>query len=118
MQDVADVSRIAFGSVADKDFRCVHLDAVRCEVVADDRLNQEVISPFRSVSVKGRAVGHFVYSPMHGLNAGFGQRPGHIADSQADELCFGMLFLEGSYFACNLREQIASRQFQKMVIDA
>ena len=85
------------------------MDAIWFKVVADDRLDQEVISPFRSVSAKGSAVGHLIHGAMHGLNAGFGQWTGHISDTQSDELGFWMFLFEGAYFAGNLREQIASR---------
>ena len=54
---------------------------------------------------------------MKGLDAGFRERPGHIADAEFDDLPVRMGLLEIGYPLGNFRKQIGCLQFQIMLID-
>ena len=53
---------------------------------------------------------HLVGSVMHGLDHALGQRLGHIADAQTDDLLFRVCLLISSHFVGNVHEQVAGLQ--------
>ena len=77
-QDIAEVSGIAFRSVADKDFGLVEIDASRLVVVADYGVSQEIVTLFRPVAFECGGIGHFIHGLVHGLDTYFREWPGDI----------------------------------------
>lgn len=92
------------------------MDASRGEVIFEDGFYQEVISLFGAVAAEGAFVGHFVYGLVHGFDADGRQRPGHVADAQADDVLFGVSDFECVDFLGDVREQVAARQFQEVFV--
>ena len=106
-EDVADVARVALGTVADEDLGAVELDAAGLEIVLDDGIDEEVIALFGTISPKGCSVGTFIHGTVHGLNGGRGQGTSHIADAQTDDVRFGMLGFVGIHLLGYLRKEVA-----------
>lgn len=94
------------------------LDAAVRVVVLDDGFRQERGSPALGRS-RGTspAFALIVDRLVHGLDADLRQRLRDIADAEADDVGIRVRFLVGSDTARNLREEIAARQLQIVIIN-
>ena len=63
------------------------------------------------------SAGHFVYCSMQSIHNGRCQWLGHIADAETDHFLIGMCLLILADLSCDRGKQIASGQFQKILID-
>ncbi len=111
-EDVTDVARVALGTVADEDLGAVELDATRGKVVSDDGIDEEVVAMFGTIPTEGLAISTFIHSTVHRLDGSIGQRSGHIANAQADDVRFGMLGFVGIHLLGYLGKEVAVGELQ------
>ena len=69
-KDVAYITCVAFGTIADKHFIIIKLDAARSEVMSNNGIDEEAVTLFRTIATEGFGVGVFIDSTMHGANSG------------------------------------------------
>ena len=110
-ENVADVARVALGTIADEYFFAVKLNAPRKEIMLDDGVDEEVITMFWAIASKSSSVGTFIHSAVHGLDGSIGQRTGDIADAEADNFFLRMCRGVCLHFLRNVREQITAFDF-------
>jgi hypothetical protein len=53
---------------------------------------------------------------MHGLDASGWEGTCHVADAQTDDVLLGVGYLKCVYSLSNVREEVTSGKFQKMLI--
>jgi hypothetical protein len=90
-----DIAVVALGAVADKNFIRGNISPPGLEIMAGNFFPQKFIPLFGTVAPKRFSVGHFVYSPVEGLNAGRGQGAGDITDAQFNHLPLRVRLLKG-----------------------
>ena len=72
---------------------------------------------FGTVAAKSFDFAHFVGGAFHCVNADLRERAGHVADTEPNNFGVGIFFLVfGGAFA-DLREKIATGQFQIIFVD-
>ena len=116
-EDIAYISCIAFGTIADENFFTVELNATRDKIVLDNGIDEEVVTMFWSIASEGLTVGTFIHSSMHGLNCCIGQRTGHVANTETDDVCLRMFGLICIHLLGNLGKEIAVRELQIVCVD-
>ena len=116
-EDLLDVAAVALGAVADEDLVRRDLDAAVRVVVLDDGFRQERVALLWAVAVERLSLRLIVDRLVHGLDADLRQRLRDIADAEADDVGIRVRFLVGSDTARNLREEIAARQLQIVIIN-
>ena len=109
IEQAQHVGQVALGTVGDEDLILSDLGAA-AGVVALDGLLQEGVALLRAIAVETFLGAHLVGSVMHGLDHALGQRLGHIADAQTDDLLFRVCLLISSHFVGNVHEQVACLQ--------
>ena len=87
IEQAQHVGQVALGTVGDEDLILSDLGAA-AGVVALNGLLQEGVALLRAIAVEAFLGTHLVGSVMHGLDHALGQRLGHIADAQTDDLLF------------------------------
>lgn len=110
------VTRIALGTVVDEHLVAVEMDAARHKVVAKDGIAQEVVTVLRTVASERRLDGHLVDGLVHGLDDGRTERARHVANAETDDARLRMQCLVCVYPLGYVDEQVASGQFQIMLI--
>ena len=100
------VGYVALGAIGDE--HLVRLNVQSFVVVVQNGLNQKIIAVIRAVAPKGLGPAHFPGRFLHGLHHGGGQRAGHIANAQTDQLRVRMLLSVFLYPAGDLRKEIAA----------
>ena len=91
-ENVADIARVGLRAVADEDLVDADIDAALSVVVFRNCLSQELIAAFRAVAAERLHLSHFLRRLRHGLDDRFRERKGDVADSEADDRLFRMLF--------------------------
>ena len=107
-ENVADVSGIAFSSVADEYLVGRYFYAASAVVCVCYFFTQEVIALFGTVTVKCPCVRLFVDGLVHGVNDSAAYRQGDIADAHADYV--------GGWMGL-FKSVDSSRYFRKQVAD-
>ena len=105
---VANISGVALGAVADKDFVNVHLNAARTEVSVDDGLPQKLVSLLGTIAAEGLLVPHLLNGLVHGLYDGWSQGLRDVTDAEADDVCFWMTGLEGFYLVGDVAKEVVA----------
>ena len=75
-----------------------------------DGLPQKGIALLRAVAVEALKGAHLIHCPVHRLDDRRGQRTGHVADGQLDDLGLGMGGGVGGDAPGHLGKQIAAGQ--------
>ena len=113
---LADVARIALGTVVDEHLIGVDMYASRCIIVLDYCLAQEVVSALRSVSVERCLNSHFVYGLVHSLYYCRTKRLCHVSYAETYHLNLRMRHLEGIHLLGYICKQVAVGQLQEMFV--
>ena len=116
-EDLLDVAAVALGAVADENLVRRDLDAAVRVVVLDDGFRQERVALLRAVAVERLSLRLIVDRLVHGLDADLRQRLRDIADAEADDVGIRVRFLVGGDTARDLREEIAARQLQIVIVN-
>ena len=116
-EDVPDVAAVALGAVGDEDLIGGDVHTPGPVVVLGNGLPQEVVALLRAVAVEPLGGGHLVHRPVHGGGDGGGQRPGHVADAQPDQLPVRVGLAVGGHPPGDLGKQIAAGQLVVIGID-
>ena len=106
IEQVSDVSAVAFGPVADEDFLGFQLDPVT-GIVFGNGFVKEFITLFGTIAPEGFLVAHFLDGLGHGFHHRRSQGQGNIPDAHFNELFFRMGFGKSLHPCSNIRKQIA-----------
>ena len=115
-EDVADVAAVALGAVGDEDLLGLHVHAPGGVVVLGDGLPQEVVALLGAVTVEALKGAHLGNGLVHGLNDRGGQRAGHVADGQLDDLGLRMGGGVDGDPPGHLGKQVAAGELQEVLI--
>ena len=116
-QDVAEVTRIALGTIVHKHLVGVNLHAPGREVVFHDGTAQKFVAVFRPVAPEGFGASHLVGRLVEGADDGGSQGACHIAYAEAYDRRFGICLLEGGHFLGDVGKEIILLQFQEVLVD-
>ena len=114
MEQLLEVSGIALCTVVDEDLVDIEVYATWQEIVLEDGFTEEVVTLFRTIPAKAFAGAHLVGSLVHGLDDGWCQWLGDVADTQGDNVGLGVHHLEGIDLFGNVGEQVVVLQVQEM----
>ena len=117
-QDLLNISGVTFRSVRYEDFFWINVTAAILIIIFRNSLSQESVALIRRISVEGLCMSHLFHSSVKSLNDRRRQGLCHISDSQSDDFFFRIFLLICCDFFCNIREQIASRKLQIILINS
>ena len=116
-KDVADIAAVALGSVGHKNLSGLDIHPPGGVIAPGNGLPQELVALLRAIAAEALHGPHLVHRPMHSLEHGGNQRPGHIAYGQLDNRRLRMGGSVGVDAPGHLRKEVAARQLQKVFID-
>ena len=116
-ENIADISAIAFGTVADEDLSRLQEYAAAGIIILDDCVDQEAVSLFGAVTVEILCRSQIIHCLMHGFDDGRCQGLCYITDSHADYFVFRVCHFETVYLFRDVGKQVTALQFQEMFIN-
>ncbi len=116
-KDVADVTGVAFGSVADENLVGRDIDASFQIIVDGDGFAEKFIALFRSVAVESIGMALVGGSAAQGFDCGWTDGTCHIANAHPDYVGIGMLTAVVRHFLCYIRKEVGGREKREIVVD-
>ena len=93
----------------------VQLGAAAC-VVALNGLLEEGVALLGAVAVEALLGAHLGDGVVHGVHDALGQRLGHVADAQTDDLLLGVGLLIGGDLVGDVHEEVAGLQLVVVLV--
>ena len=115
VEQAQHIGKVALCTVGDEDLVLVQLGAAAC-VVALNGLLEEGVALLGAVAVEAFLGTHLGDGVMHGVHDALGQRLGHIADAQTDDLLLRVCLLIGGDFVGNVHKEVAGLQLIVMFV--
>ena len=106
-KNIAYITTIAFGTVADKYLSRFQEDTAAGIIVLDDGVDQETVSLFRAITVEVVRGCQVINRFMHGFDDGRSQGLCYITDPHTDYFVFRVCYFETVYLFCDVGKQVA-----------
>ena len=115
VKEAQQIGEVALCAVGDEDLIFRQLGAAAC-VVALNGLLEEGVALLGAVAVEALFGAHLGDGVVHGVHDALGQRLGHVADAQTDDLLLGVGLLIGGDLVGDVHEEVAGLQLVVVLV--